>query len=54
MKREVISDKIMVLGVDGLDPRLSRKYIKEGKMPNLQKIVEQGAHAPSPLLLRLI
>lgn len=51
MKREVISDKIMVLGVDGLDPRLSRKYIKEGKMPNLQKIVEQGAQREDLVLL---
>ncbi len=51
MKRETISDKIMVLGVDGLDPRLCRKYIDEGKMPNLKKIVERGAQREDLMLL---
>lgn len=51
MKRQAYADKIMVLGVDGLDPRLSRKYIDEGKMPNLKKIVEMGAQRPDLVLL---
>lgn len=51
MKREVFSDKMMVLGVDGLDPRLSRKYIDEGKMPNLKKLVERGAQRQDLVLL---
>ena len=42
-KNKVLSDKIMVLGVDGLDPRLTRKYIDEGKMPNFKKLAELGA-----------
>ena len=51
MQREIISDKIMVVGVDGLDPRLSRHYIDAGKMPNLQKIVERGAQRKDLVLL---
>ena len=41
--RKALSDKILVLGVDGMDPKLTRKYIDEGLMPNTQKFVERGA-----------
>lgn len=51
MKREVYSDKIMVLGVDGLAPRLCKKYVQEGKMPNLKKIIERGAQREDLVLL---
>ena len=37
------ADKILVLGIDGMDPRYSKKLLQEGKMPNFQKIVEKGA-----------
>ena len=37
------NDKILVLGVDGLDPRYSKKMLREGKMPNLQKYIDRGA-----------
>lgn len=51
MNREVLSKKLMVLGVDGMDPRLSRKYVDEGKMPNLKKIIERGAQRDDLVLL---
>lgn len=51
MQRKVYTDKIMVLGVDGLDPRLSRKYIDEGKMPNLKKLMERGAQRDDLVLM---
>jgi len=41
--REALSNKILLLGVDGLDPRLTRKYVDEGKMPNVKKYIEHGA-----------
>lgn len=43
VKRPVISEKILVLGVDGLDPRLTKKYVDEGKMPNVKKFIERGS-----------
>ena len=43
MKREVLSEKLMVIGVDGLDPKLTLKYMAEGLMPNTQKLIEAGA-----------
>ena len=50
-ERKVYSPKIMVLGVDGMDPRLSKKYMDEGKMPNLKKLVEQGAQREDLVLI---
>ena len=38
-----LADKIMVLGVDGMDPKLTRRYIDEGHLPNLKKLTEMGA-----------
>ena len=35
MEHKALAEKILVLGVDGLDPRLTRKYVEEGKMPNV-------------------
>lgn len=37
------TDKLLVLGIDGLDPRLTKKYLDEGKMPNTKKFLERGA-----------
>ena len=51
MNKEVLSPTLMILGVDGMDPRLSKKYMDEGKMPNLKKIVERGAAREDLVLL---
>ena len=32
-----------VLGVDGMDPSLTKKFMDEGKLPNIKKYVEKGA-----------
>ena len=37
------TEKLLILGVDGMDPRLSKKYMDEGYMPNLKRLVEMGA-----------
>ncbi|WP_026888722.1 alkaline phosphatase family protein [Clostridium beijerinckii] len=43
MKRSALTKKLLVLGVDGMDPRVSQKFLKEGKMPNLKKLIERGS-----------
>lgn len=43
MNKDVLADKILVLGVDGMDPRYSKWLMDQGKMPNLKKIVERGS-----------
>ena len=35
--------KVMVIGLDGMDPDLTRRFVDEGKMPNVKKLIERGA-----------
>ena len=49
--RKAMTEKVLLLGVDGLDPRLSCKYIKEGIMPNLKQYFERGAQREDLVLL---
>ncbi len=34
--------KMIILGLDGLDPVLTRRWIDEGKLPAFRKLLEQG------------
>ena len=43
MRKGAYTEKVFVLGVDGLDPRYSKKRLREGKMPNLQKFIDAGS-----------
>jgi len=43
LERTAASEKILLLGVDGLDPRLTRKYVDEGKMPAVAEYIKRGA-----------
>ena len=43
LRNKGLSNKVLVLGIDGMDPRFSKAMIAEGKMPNLKKLVEMGA-----------
>jgi len=35
--------KLIVLGVDGMDPELLTKFMAEGKMPNFAKLAQEGS-----------
>jgi predicted AlkP superfamily phosphohydrolase/phosphomutase len=37
--------KVFVMGFDGMDPTLARKFMDEGKLPHLKKLAEQGSFA---------
>lgn len=45
------SKKMFVLGMDGMDPRLTKKYVEMGIMPNTKKFIEQGAQREDLVLL---
>lgn len=45
------SQKIIVLGVDGMDPRLTRKYVDMGIMPNVKRYIEAGAQRHDLVML---
>lgn len=34
------AQKVAVLGIDALDPRLTKKYVEMGLMPNMKKYIE--------------
>jgi predicted AlkP superfamily phosphohydrolase/phosphomutase len=38
--------RVIVLGMDGMDPGLATKFILEGRMPNFKKLAERGAFRP--------
>ncbi len=42
MSRKALSDKIIILGVDGMDPGLTKKFLEEGIMPNVKTLLERG------------
>ena len=43
LRSKGLTEKVILLGIDGMDPTFSRRMIDEGKMPNLKKLVERGA-----------
>jgi predicted AlkP superfamily phosphohydrolase/phosphomutase len=38
-------NKLVVLGLDGMDPVLVEKYMSQGKLPHLSKLAKQGSYA---------
>jgi len=36
-------NKLIILGIDGMDPQLLKQFMDEGKMPNFSKLVSQGS-----------
>lgn len=39
-------DRVIILGLDGLDPGLTERFMREGKLPHFQKLKEMGVFAP--------
>ena len=37
--------RVVILGLDGLDPKLLERYMAEGKLPNFSQLQEQGSYA---------
>lgn len=38
-----LSEKVFVLGVDGMDPRMTKKYLDAGKMSHLAEFIKRGS-----------
>lgn len=43
MRNTTTNNKVLVLGIDGMDPRLTRKYVDAGILPNVKKYIEAGS-----------
>jgi predicted AlkP superfamily phosphohydrolase/phosphomutase len=35
--------RLIILGIDGMDPQLLKQFMREGKMPNFARLAEQGS-----------
>jgi predicted AlkP superfamily phosphohydrolase/phosphomutase len=44
--KRAIAPRIVVLGLDGLDPGMALKLMREGRLPHFQKLAEQGVFRP--------
>ena len=42
IKNSKIANKVIVLGIDGMDPNLLSRFVSEGVMPNFKKLIEKG------------
>ena len=51
MDRKALTDKVFIVGLDAMDPRLTRKYVDMGIMPNVKKVIERGAQRHDLVLL---
>ena len=41
-----MSKKVILLGIDGATPSLLLSWVKQGKLPNLARVLQQGVHGP--------
>ncbi len=46
-----LTEKVLLLGVDGLDPAMTKKFVDQGKLPNIKKYIERGAQKEDLKLL---
>ncbi len=44
-------NKVFVIGIDGMDPKMTRRMVDEGKLPNIKKLIEQGSTRKDLVLL---
>ena len=51
LRSKGLTDKLIVLGIDGMDPRFSKAMVDEGKMPNLKKLIDMGSAREDLVLL---
>lgn len=45
ISRKARTRRIVILGLDGLEPSLLEKYMEEGKLPKLKELREQGCYS---------
>jgi predicted AlkP superfamily phosphohydrolase/phosphomutase len=43
--KESAVDRLVILGLDGMEPTLAEKFMAEGKLPNLARLKKEGSYA---------
>ncbi|MCI0418827.1 MAG: alkaline phosphatase family protein [Acidobacteria bacterium] len=44
--KKAVAKRVVVLGLDGLDPKLTGRFMDEGKLPRLLRLKQEGTFAP--------
>jgi predicted AlkP superfamily phosphohydrolase/phosphomutase len=44
--KAAMAKKVVILGLDGMDPGMTTKLMREGRLPNFQKLAERGVFRP--------
>ena len=44
--KKSLVNRLIVVGLDGMDPKLTEKFMTEGKLPHFSKLKETGSYAP--------
>jgi predicted AlkP superfamily phosphohydrolase/phosphomutase len=44
--KHAMARRVVVLGLDGMDPGIALKLMREGRLPNFQKLAERGVFRP--------
>lgn len=51
MERKSLAEKVIVLGVDGMDPKICKRFLDEDKLPNIKKMLAMGAAREDLMML---
>ncbi|MBP3584407.1 MAG: alkaline phosphatase family protein, partial [Peptococcaceae bacterium] len=43
LRNKALTEKVLLLGVDGMDPRFTKRLVDEGKLPNVKKLMDLGS-----------
>ncbi len=46
VRNNKLAKKVIVLGIDGMDPKLTMKFVEEGILPNFKKLIDNGGFKP--------
>ncbi len=38
--------RLVIIGFDGMDPRLAQRFMDEGRMPNMNALADEGSFSP--------
>ncbi len=44
--KNALTRRVVVIGLDGMDPGITLRFMREGRLPNLQKLAEGGVFRP--------
>lgn len=46
-----LSEKVFIIGIDGMDPKFTRYMLRKGRMPNVKRLIEVGGMREDLILL---